>query len=208
MAGSAEGHAVRTPVTCFVGRQAQLAALNTALRGSTPARVVFVHGMGGMGKSALVRAFRHAHRDMAWAVFDAQALPADLSTLHLSDAVVVVDGLEQAAGSAELMRRLVVPEAPAPTRFVLVSRQAPDIRWRADLGPQGFVEMELGPLDDQESAALLRHWGVNPLEAAALVPACHGHPLMLALASQLPDPKRFADEGLDGVPAMVASLGG
>ena len=58
MAGNLASVIDAARVDAFVGRQAELAAFDSALAGSAACRVLLVHGPGGIGKTTLLQQFR------------------------------------------------------------------------------------------------------------------------------------------------------
>ena len=67
----------------FVGREAEFGAVAELLDTQTPSRILFVHGPGGIGKSALLRAASRQAEAGGFAVeeHDARALPGGLEEL-------------------------------------------------------------------------------------------------------------------------------
>ncbi|MCB9676337.1 MAG: hypothetical protein H6737_14535 [Alphaproteobacteria bacterium] len=187
-----------------VGRDAVLARIRAALDGDGP-RVAFVQGIGGIGKSTVLRAAVAAHDGpVHW--FDALGLPPDLPQLAAlaAEGVVVVDGLDQVPGVAETLRREVALRLPAGGRLLLASREAPSVRWTGDLGVGGFTRIPLEGLEDDDARALLAQWGVEP--DSTLLELCEGHPLMLVLAAQLPDGDQVSLHDLDRAPDLVVAM--
>src|SRR3954447_25642494 len=103
----------RRPAPDFVGRAAELAALEQALTASGRSaltRPVSVHGLGGVGKTLLAVEFAYRHADAYDAVF---WLAAENPTTL-------------APAFAELARELALPEAGEPDQNV---RIAAVLRW-------------------------------------------------------------------------------
>ncbi|MCA9516710.1 MAG: ATP-binding protein [Myxococcales bacterium] len=190
------------------GREAELDALLPVLDGAGP-RVAYVWGVGGIGKSTLVRAFLAAHPTLATDEVDSTALPSDLSELVArvrAAELTVIDGLEQRPGLSELIRRQVLPRLPSGARLIVASREPPDPRWAAELGPGGFLALGLDRLSPEAAAALLSHWGVPEVAHDVVSELCHGHPLALVLASRVTDLDAFVNDGLDASPELVVAL--
>ena len=74
----------------FVGRAAKLDGFDAALAGQSQCRVLFVHGAGGLGKTALLHQFRTR----------AQAAGVDVFAIDGEDVDGSPDGLRAAVGSA------------------------------------------------------------------------------------------------------------
>ena len=191
----------------FVGRRRELALLAGVLAAHGP-KVAYLRGMGGIGKSSLIREFVRTHPDVRFASYDATALPTPLQELarRVRGGVVIVDGLDQAPGRAEIIWREVLPRLAADVRLVLVSREPPPLGWTAELGPGRFLDVALDSLDDADAAALLAHWRVGEVDRRVLLELCHGHPLLLVLASQVGDANAFVENGLEGAPELLVAL--
>src|SRR3954447_26725417 len=83
----------------FVGRTAELEIFDAALTGEGPHRVLFVHGAGGFGKSALLHQCR----------VRAQAAGYPVVRMHGEDIDGSPDGLRSALGSARPRTRTGEP---------------------------------------------------------------------------------------------------
>ncbi|UJR84076.1 winged helix-turn-helix domain-containing protein [Sandaracinus amylolyticus] len=188
----------------FVGRADELAWLERALLDDeTP--VVFVHGIAGIGKSALLHALsaRLAARGAEIIELDgreiepiergflgALAIDADLDgvmrTLDARDSIVVLlvderDALRLLEG---WLRRRFVPAMPARVRLVLAGRSAPSSAWTAAPGWDAIVRtLHVGPLGSADADALLARDSLAPATRARLGALANGHPLALKLAS-------------------------
>lgn len=177
----------------FVGRERELAAAQAALAPGARSRVLYVHGPGGVGKSALVRELaRRAQREGSHVVLaDGRALAADPSAIGelLTDAagpspLVVLDEADALGLGVLALRERVFAALPAGARVVLAGRAAPDRSWRAGL--DDFVaELLLGPLDEVTSRALLVARGVSESGSVdAILSWAGGSPLALTIAAQ------------------------
>jgi Transcriptional regulatory protein, C terminal len=183
----------------LVGREAELRALAACVDDQT--RVAFIHGIAGVGKSALLgafldlrraagasvveldcrtvepteRGFLHGaggYREVGELVHDLEELPTPL--------VLALDHYEVFRLMDTWLRQVLVPALPQGATLILAGRERPVAAWLAlaDLG-----NLPLGPLDDADAQALLERCGVNANEAARLNRIARGHPLALMLAS-------------------------
>src|SRR5689334_12623629 len=139
----------------LVGRERERAALLDLVEGDAPG-VAFVHGIAGVGKSALLRA----------AVADARARGTRILVLDggafeptergflaaVGDALsgegrvlLVVDAHERLRLLDAWLRSVFVPALPSNVRMVLAGRDPPSA-WRRDLGDLLRV-LRLGNLD-------------------------------------------------------------
>ncbi|GII61071.1 hypothetical protein Skr01_11560 [Sphaerisporangium krabiense] len=175
----------------FVGREEELAVFGAALRGDGRG-VLYVHGPGGIGKSALLRRFAHEA-----AVAGRPATLVDGSTLEPSpaaseaepvlrdaDAVLLIDGVERIQGLEGWLRERFLPRAPMGALVVIAGRNPPDLRWRADPGWAGTLEvLPLRGLRAGDARALLDFSGVPAESCAPLLAFAGGHPLALLLGA-------------------------
>lgn len=185
----------------FVGRERELARLV-----ELNARVAFVHGIPGIGKSSFLGAYlgRVQSAGGATILLDCRAIePTERGFLEATAAAVGGEpGLDEVAEALRVQRapavlaldhyevfRLMdtwlrdrlVPVLPDHVSLVLAGREPPVAAWFA--APAGFESVPLGPLDEESSCALLEGRGLGPDEAARLIKIGRGHPLALILAS-------------------------
>ena len=202
----------------FVGRGRELAAFDEVCTG--PARLLYVHGQGGIGKSTLLDACarRAAESGLDVVALHARAIDAapkdfllELAAARRSgppEGVLLVDGYGLFADIDDWFRSHFVPELPDGWVTVLASRAPPASGWQLDPGWRPLVRVvALGELDPDDSAELLRRTGVVDGRIPRLVELGRGHPLalaMLAEAARSDDlPGRLAD-----APDLVSALCG
>jgi hypothetical protein len=185
----------------FVGRTAELAAFGAALTGEAPHRVLFVHGSGGFGKSALLHQCRLRAQAAGYAVVRIHGEDVDGSPDGLRAAlgsarvlerpgepwVLMIDGYERLERVDGWVRDQLVGSLPANVLVVIAGRNTPDTPWRTDPGWREIVEcLPLGELTAAESETLLAHAGVRDDRCPRLAQLGRGHPLTLAM---LADPR-------------------
>lgn len=216
-----------------VGRDRELAILVDALAPDGPP-VVFVHGLGGIGKTTLVEAFVDRLRNAGTTAFviDCAAveptergflerLATDLgsdptltsvveATTKQGAAVIVLDAYERFRVLDSWIRRTLVPALADAARVVIAGRDAPLPGWDASTEPGAPVRrIELGPLAEDSAIALLRRdGGLDEDAARRLNRSLHGHPLALrvAAAAAVQRPGWHIDR--EALPPAVASLTG
>lgn len=186
-------HALRVDAGFFVGRVNALAVVDRLLQADGDARILLVHGPGGIGKSALLRELRRRAEGTGRTVmsFDGRALSsgADLTRAltppaGASGAVIVIDEAEALGATLLTVRDLLVDVLPADARLVVASRLRPDRAWLSGGLEDVSLELPLAPLDEEESRALLRERGVDDPETQDSILAwAGGSPLALTVAA-------------------------
>lgn len=177
--------------TAFVGREEELAIFNAALRGGDRS-VLYVHGPGGIGKSALLRRFAHAAAvagrpvslvdgrvlEPSPAASGSGLVPGD------ADAVLLVDDVERVQGVEGWLRERFLPRLPVGVLVVIAGRNPPDPRWRADPGWAEALEvLPLRELRADDARALIDSCGVPAESREPLLAFAVGHPLALLLGA-------------------------
>jgi len=171
----------------FVGRKEELAAFDEALCGD--GGVLFVHGPGGVGKSALLSRFaqRAAAAGRTVLVLDGRMLdptPAAFMAETRSVQVLLIDSFERIHGLESWLRERFLPTLPVGALVVVAGRMPPDMTWQADPGWAGMVRViGLGNLEPMDAAALLDSRGVAAELHDPLLAFAGGHPLALSLGA-------------------------
>ncbi|MFC4857904.1 AAA family ATPase [Actinophytocola glycyrrhizae] len=185
-------HAARQ--RAFVGRKEELAAFDEALCGD--GGVLFVHGPGGVGKSALLRRFAQRAEEAGRTVLTLDGRVLDESPaafmsrtgpmLALADesAVLLVDTFERLHGMESWLRERFLPTLPVGALVVVAGRTPPDMMWRADPGWADLLRViGLGDLEPMDATALLDSRGVAGELHDPLLAFAGGHPLALSLGA-------------------------
>jgi hypothetical protein len=183
----------------LVGREVELRALVEGLDDET--RVVCIHGIAGIGKSALLSTFLERRRAAGSSVVEldcriieptergflhAAGHFADLGELvqHLATlpapVVLALDHYELFRLMDSWLRQALVPALPPGVTLVLAGRERPIAGW---LALEDFRNLPLGPLDEAGAQLVLERRGVRRTEATRLNRIARGHPLALMLAS-------------------------
>ena len=182
----------------FVGRGEQTAAFRTALGEERSSTVLFLHGAGGTGKTALLRRFVHdaeaaGRRVVRTGCFD----PARSSALLVaefarvaglpSDAapapVLLIDDFDDWGPAEPWLREAFLPGLPLGTVVVLAGRTPPALEWTTDPGWAELLSVhELRDLSPAEARLLLDRRSVPQDEHARLLAVTDGNPLALLVA--------------------------
>lgn len=175
----------------FVGRRAELALFGAALAADEPPfAVLFVHGPGGVGKTALLKRLAGIAADMGRAVAEVDLRTTGASPPAVRRAVgpigarhvILLDTYEAARGLDGWLRETFVPELSAGALLVIASRIPPGRPWRADPGWSELLRtIPLRNLPPADARALLRDAGVPEALAGRVAARTRGHPLALSL---------------------------
>jgi hypothetical protein len=181
----------------FVGRAAELELFGSALAAAEPPfAVLYVHGAGGVGKSALVRMFAALAEDAGQMVarvdgHDVEPNPQALQAA-VADAspagpdLLVLDSYELLAPLDDWLREEFLPGLPAGVLVVIAGRQSPAPSWRADPGWRGMLRLvRLGNLPAEDALAYLAGAGLSGGLRAEALQLTSGHPLAMTLIADL-----------------------
>ena len=205
--GSTLGALLDQQAAQLVGRDRERAALLRLVRDDVPV-AVFVHGLAGVGKSALLAAFASDARERGAAVvpldgrtieptergfLDALAAklgsePGPLAQVaaalgaQATRTVLAVDHYEALTLLDDWIRQVLLPSVPDTCRLLLAGRDEPVSAWPSALG-ELFEPLPLGNLRRDEAEELLRRAGVAPADATRIDRIARGHPLSLRLSA-------------------------
>jgi hypothetical protein len=191
----------------FVGRDPEVAAFRSALADSG---LLFVHGPGGVGKSALLDRFADIAADAGRSVVRVDArhlrLGPDILPALAEGAVLLIDTYEVLEPLDDWVRERYLPSLPGDALVVMAGRRAPGPRWYADPAWRDLMrEITLGNLPAQDGRTYLAAQGVPEERHDRLLAISHGHPLMLSMlvdaVGKGAEPHRLGD-----VPSVVAAL--
>ncbi|MDX1556330.1 MAG: winged helix-turn-helix domain-containing protein, partial [Xanthomonadales bacterium] len=173
-------------------------------------RMLHVHGIAGIGKSALLAHFasiagadgarvivldcRHiepTEQGVLRALGEATGEPAQSMELLVERAaglgsivVLVFDTFEVFRLLNTWMRQEFLPMLPENVRVVLVSREPPAAAWYSSPGwGQLMHAVPVSSLSDKEAGELLQSLGIGSEQRAHIARSTHGHPLALKLAA-------------------------
>ena len=194
----------------FVGRELELEQLLRCLDDQR-AVVMFVMGLGGIGKTRLLGAFgdRLLDRGVPFLTIDCESAPPTAAGFlgalgealgrplpsvraaaeAISDlgprAVLALDQYEKFRLLDGWLRQAFLPELPSAVRLFLFARDAAIDAWKSTPGWAALVDiLRLGPLDDTSALELLALRGAPSPMRARLARLAKGHPLALELAAR------------------------
>ena len=194
----------------FVGRTLELQALAELL--NVGPRLIFVHGIAGVGKSALLSVFAERARTQGAAVIELDcraieptergflialrtAIGGPISRLSqatprlqsLGERVLLsLDNYEVFRLMDTWLRQTFMPLLPENVRVLIVGRDTPSYSWLTAPGWQGLVRtIPLGSLSENESISLLLDSGTTETDAKLINRFALGHPLALKLAANV-----------------------
>jgi hypothetical protein len=201
-------------VDAFVGRSAELAAFEQALRGPGTPRVFYVSGPGGIGKTTLLHRFRIAARraGRTVAVLDAREIDGTPDGFRSAwqargpCSVLLVDGYDRLLAIEDWFRDEFLSRLPPDSVVALAGREPPATPWRIDPGWRTLARsLPLTPLSTKDSIELLDRVGVPAARRDAMVTRSRGHPLTLALLAEAVTTGGGLDDLADA-PDLVSAL--
>ena len=216
--------------TGLVGRDQERALLHQVLGAEGPL-VIFVHGIGGVGKSSLVETFAGEARTRGAVVLRldcgaieptsrgflaaiATATGGDLTTAEdaaarltsLGDRVVLVLDRYEVLRPLDLwLQQTFVPTLGDGVRVVFAGREAPMAGWSTAMG-RLFRSLPLGNLPRDDAETLLRQEGVEGDDLDRINRLARGHPLSLRLAAAALVAGPAGDHETTTVTAIVGEL--
>ncbi|QWF80972.1 AAA family ATPase [Amycolatopsis sp. CA-230715] len=190
----------------FVGRGDQRRIFAAALRGDhDAARVLLVHGPGGIGKSALLRRMADDAEELGrtvvrvdgeYVLASAAAFEQHAGAVRAMDRpVLLVDGFEHCQALETWLREDFLPTVPEDAVVVVAGRRRPEPQWTLDPGWRHLVRaIALEPLSSADADALLADRGVSSALRSKVTEFAGGHPLALCLAAETASTDTSVDE--------------
>ncbi|MGP4027072.1 AAA family ATPase [Actinomadura sp. 3N407] len=199
----------------FVGRSGEIELFRGALSDGAFA-VLFLHGPGGVGKSALLAEMAEAARGsgVTPVLVDARTVTPEPSAILRAVErpgngrfAVLIDTYELLGSLDDWVREHFVPGLPADTIVVLAGRDAPSARWVADSGWHELLRVvSVRNLSPSDARAYLRVEGVPEEMHERVLELAHGHPLTLSLLVDMVRRREDVPGALSVVPDVVRAL--
>lgn len=216
----------------FCGRATELALFESVLTSpELPFHVLYVYGPHGIGKSTLLLQFIDFCAQAAIPVYfldartiepkpevflatlaqvtgGASSLDLDQTLLATSQRqILLIDTYEQCTPLDGWFRNTFLPTVPENTLVVLADCDPPALAWRTDPGWQMLLQtMPLRNFSPAESRSYLTMRNVPTEQQAAILSFTHGHPLALALVSDLFAQRQILEFKPEEAPDIVTML--
>lgn len=185
-----------TDAETFVGREVELGVVANLLDPHTPSRLLTVHGPGGIGKSAFLRAAARLATAAGYdaSLYDARTFQGGLdrlvdSLLNVTSprTMIVLDEVDHLGSLLPPLRDALIDHLPAEARVVFGGRAEPDQSWHDHGLPGIVVDLPLGALDDTTARLFLAQRAVTDIgRVQAIVAWARGYPLALTVAASAP----------------------
>lgn len=209
-------YALRVDAEYFVGRRDSLAEADQLLDPEGAARLLLIHGPGGIGKSAFAREVMRRAVDLGYALFSLDGRAVD-SAIELVRSVgesgaarplIVIDDAQLLGANTVALRERLLHELPAEARVILVGRVQPDRSWLSGILGGLTLDLALRPLDETESRALLARRTVSdPDRQDRILRWAGGSPLALTVAAAS-RPGTVAPDAADLANQLIQHLAG
>ncbi len=187
--------------TCF---QSALSALSNDIE--LPFHLLYLFGVGGIGKTTLLRRFIYCCNQIQIKsiYLDARNIEPSASAFvytlqeainipfltdsakqfpsYLEHTVLLIDTYETLEPLEDWFRETFLPQLPATTLIVMASRFPPAAAWRTDSGWRSLIHIlplrNFSPAESQQYLALRK---IPHAHHPAILEFTHGHPLALSL---------------------------
>jgi DNA-binding winged helix-turn-helix (wHTH) protein len=213
-----------------VGRESERVVLRQMLSADRPL-VVFIHGIAGVGKTALIEAFSVEARTRGAIVLrldcgeieptergflaalsgavGGELLSVDDAATRLASlgdrVVLLLDTYEVLRPLDPWLRQAFVPAISDRVRIIFAGREPPMTGWPSSLGAL-FRSLPLANLPREDANALLRQAGIVGADADRINRIARGHPLSLRLAGAALLESPGVDHEASTVNALVEAL--
>ncbi|MGM0558970.1 MAG: hypothetical protein ACQEVA_21475 [Myxococcota bacterium] len=161
-------------------------------------RVLYVHGVGGIGKTTLLYEVKAYAEQQGWTTRWLDATLLGDSAPQLEEAfldaadsatgervLLFLDNFEALVGMEKWLRDSLFPKLPANLWLAIAGRPRLPQSWRLDPAWSQLTRtISLGPFDQEESRAFLDSRGIDPDLHERMIEMAHGMPIALALLAE------------------------
>ncbi|MFO0727673.1 MAG: LuxR family transcriptional regulator [Myxococcota bacterium] len=200
----------------FVGRGAELEVLEGLLRRDGSARLAWIYGPGGIGKTELLGelARRGQRAGLGVARLDGATLsPSEeeiageiQAAINGGAQLVLFDRFEHVGSLEPWLREILWPQLPNTLRIVIASREPPDAAWRSSSLRGIALPLPLEALDPPSLSAWLARLQVPAERWEQITAVTRGHPLAVSLFAEVALRDPHAALKLSEQPGIVEAL--
>lgn len=188
----------------FVGRERELAAFSQWLADDQPA-ILNVSGPGGVGKTALLRAFRRYAEEQGrpvvtldardfratpeglWHALGGDSAAEVLAALNAQSPLLLLDTFEELGQLTRYLQDEFLPQLDSALKIVIAGRYPLEAAWSRDEFWRSLIRpLPLQGFSDDESRVYLRRRGLKEQRVVKQIgKVAGGYPLALSLAADL-----------------------
>lgn len=168
--------------------------------GAPPPNVIYLHGVGGIGKSSFLNWIELSciERDMSVKQLDVSSISGESELADGLDLFTIdIDGSLANDPSLDIwLRERLVPSLSTGAQLVIANRMPPSPDWLADPGLASITRfVELDAWSQEESSGLLKQVEADQVHLTQILEFARGHPFALTLAITAAEGQSPLDDG-------------